>query len=109
MITQNGALCRSPAEPVFFAARPPTLKGASRCFYTAVGLGLDARGARAVVPFDCRFGRRHFQHFFKEKNARRRRTDCAAEVCLRVAAAFCFGGGAEVEEAAAAFDAGAAG
>ena len=45
----NGVFCRSPPNPSHF---PPgrQLKGASRCFYTAVGLSLDAPGARAVAP-----------------------------------------------------------
>jgi hypothetical protein len=99
----NGAFCRSPSEPIGVAARPPTLKGASRCFYTAVGLGLDAHGAHAVAPSAVREDASPIVgsaaaifNLFPRKGRPPTSDDEGRGRGLRFVVAGCFGGGAEV-------------
>jgi hypothetical protein len=46
----SGVFCRSPPETLKPSRPAADSKGASRCFDTAAGLRLDARGPRAVAP-----------------------------------------------------------
>lgn len=111
----NGAFCRSPPN---FSNFPPgrQLKGASHCFYTAVGLRLDAHGARAVAPFAGRddaspiVGSAHaIFNLFPRKAYPPAAFINDRGWGLRFIHYACFSRRAEVEEAATALDAGAAG